>query len=140
MNLVAKPVSSDYWVVTGDSGKVGNVVAHDGKYQVNVHGSTSYFDTTQSIKKKTHIEFVRNKPTGKKEIPWKTYPTTPRVFNSLYDVRKKIHLYTKTAKSKCYYAAGWFRVESGVVFCPKYIFIQRYEYTGPFKTAEEAAR
>jgi len=25
-----------------------------------------------------------------------------------------------------------------VIFCPKYIFIQRYEYKGPFKTKDEA--
>ena len=24
------------------------------------------------------------------------------------------------------------------IFCPKYIFIQRYEYSGPYKTETEA--
>ena len=28
--------------------------------------------------------------------------------------------------------------EEKVIFCPKYIFIQRYEYQGPFKTKDEA--
>jgi len=37
--------------------------------------------------------------------------------------------------------AGWYTVKQGsenkAVFCPKYIFIQRYEFTGPYKTETE---
>jgi len=43
---------------------------------------------------------------------------------------------------KCLHAAGYFVMEQNgvkqVVFCPKYIFIQRYSYQGPFKTEDEA--
>ena len=28
--------------------------------------------------------------------------------------------------------------EEKVIFCPKYIFVQRYQYQGPFKTKDEA--
>jgi hypothetical protein len=38
--------------------------------------------------------------------------------------------------------AGWFAMKQGseftTILCPKYIFIQRYDYHGPFKTEEEA--
>jgi hypothetical protein len=51
-------------------------------------------------------------------------------------------LYTKTTKSKCYYAAGWYALKQGTEFttvlCPKYIFVQRYECYGPFMTKNEA--
>ena len=61
----------------------------------------------------------------------------------MLDIKRKLHLYTKTQKSKCYYAAGWFVInqnnESTLVFCPKYIFVQRYSYSGPYKTEGEAA-
>jgi hypothetical protein len=53
-----------------------------------------------------------------------------------------MHLFTTTPKSKCYYAAGWYVLKQGtesqIEFCPKYIFIQRYEYLGPYKTEDEA--
>ena len=60
----------------------------------------------------------------------------------MLDIKRRLHLYTKTQKSKCYYAAGWYVMnqfgENEVVFCPKYIFIQRYPYSGPYKTRIEA--
>ena len=75
-------------------------------------------------------------------MPFSEYPTTAKVYNSILDVKRKLHLFTKTPKSKCYYAAGWYTVKQGAeskeIFCPKYIFIQRYEYTGPYKTKIEA--
>ena len=79
---------------------------------------------------------------AKKEVPLSEYPTTGKVSNSILDIKRKLHLFTKGTKSKCYYAAGWFvmnhSAEPEVVFCPKYIFIQRYGYSGPFKTENEA--
>jgi hypothetical protein len=57
-------------------------------------------------------------------------------------VKRKIHVYTKSPKSKCYYAAGYFNVELNgewqTIAMPKYIFIQRYEYNGPYTTLQEA--
>ena len=96
-----------------------------------------------AIKKQTSIEFQQTKvEKTKKEIPFNEYPTTKKVYNSMLDIKRKIHLFTKTSKSKCYHAAGWYVMyqseEPVVVFCPKYIFIQRYEYEGPYKTEDEA--
>jgi hypothetical protein len=59
-----------------------------------------------------------------------------------FDVKRKLHLFTKSNKSKCYHVAGYFMIDQNgqkqVIFCPKYIFIQRYDYQGPFKTESEA--
>ena len=78
----------------------------------------------------------------KQDMLFAEYPTTSKVYNSILDVKRKLHLFTTTAKSKCYHAAGWFNITQGAeqkaIFCPKYIFIQRYDYTGPYKTKEEA--
>ena len=75
-------------------------------------------------------------------MPFKVYPTTGKVFNSMLDIKRKLHLFTTDIKSKCYHAAGWFVIQQGsektTVFCPKYIFIERYPYQGPFKTEDEA--
>jgi hypothetical protein len=75
-------------------------------------------------------------------MPYPEYPTTSRTYNNIFDVKRKLHLFTKTTKSKCFHAAGYFVIDQNgveqVIFCPKYIFIQRYPYKGPFKTEIEA--
>jgi len=62
-------------------------------------------------------------------------------FNPMFDVKRKLPLFTKSKKSKSLYCAGYYiiRFEKGWVksFCPKVITIERYEYKGPFKTEIE---
>lgn len=142
-DLIAKPIIKDqYWVVTDGEKKVGNVQANGTGYEVKLNGNLSQFTNVQDIRKKTKIRFepIKSNKT-KASLPYPEYPTTSKTYNNMFDLKKKLHLFTKTRKSKCYHAAGWFLIEqNGVkqaVFCPKYIFIQRYEYRGPFKTEDE---
>ena len=143
--LIAKPIVKDqYWVITDAGGnKVGNVSADNGGYELKLNGINTHYASTNAIKRKVNIKFQPLK-TNKTavQLPHATYPTTKLVFNSIVDVRRKLHIFTKSAKSKCYYAAGWFALDLGsqhkIVFCPKYIFIERYAYSGPFKTQVEA--
>lgn len=144
MNLVAKPiVKGEYWVVTDGERKVGNVIANGSGYQVKINGNVEHFENTTAIKRKRNIEFVNIISGANKNPPtFDDYPTPKKIYNNVYDVKRKMHLFTKTLKSKCYYAAGYFAMkqndEKSIVFCPKYIFIQRYQYIGPFKTKTEA--
>jgi len=144
--LIAKPVvKNQFWIVTDGTSKVGNVIADGSGFEVKLNGSKTHFKNTSAIKKQTSIEFQQTKAEKiKKEIPFNEYPTTKKVYNSMLDIKRKIHLFTKTTKSKCYHAAGWYVMyqseEPIVVFCPKYIFIQRYEYEGPYKTEDEAKK
>jgi len=142
-NLIAKPVIKDqFWIVTNGKEKVGNVIADGSGYEVKINGNKTHYKNTDLIKRQTNIEFERVKKSVKKDIPFNEYPTPNKIYNSVYDLKRKIHLFTKTKKSKCYYAAGYYIIEQGtekvVTFCPKYIFIQRYKYAGPFKTSVEA--
>jgi hypothetical protein len=145
MKLIAKPVIKDqYWVITDGEKKVGNVVASSSGIELKMNGTNTVFKDTSDLKKKYKIEFQTIKTNRTKpNLPLPHFPTTSKVYNSVLDIKKKLHLYTKTQKSKCYYAAGYFVMnqngQNQVVFCPKYIFIQRYQYHGPFKTKEEAS-
>ena len=142
--LVAKPIIKDqFWVVTDGEKKVGNVLANSAGYEVVLNGSTVQFTNTKDIQKKTKINFQPMKSNKTKvEMPYPEYPTTSKTYNNIFDVKRKLHLFTKTNKSKCYHVAGYFIIDQNgqkqVIFCPKYIFIQRYEYQGPFKTESEA--
>ena len=142
--LIAKPViKNQYWVVTDGERKIGNVVANGTGFDLIIGGGNTHYKTTTDIKKKAKIEFQTLKTDRSKvNLPFAEYPTTSKVYNSILDIKRKLHLYTKAQKSKCYYAAGWFVMnQSGineVMFCPKYIFIQRYPYYGPYKTQADA--
>ena len=145
-SLIAKPVvKNQFWIVTNGTEKVGNVIADGSGFEVKLNGNKTHFKNTNSIQKQTNIEFQTIKiDKTKKEIPFNEYPTTKKVFNSILDIKRKIHVFTKTQKSKCFHAAGWYVLMQGedptVIFCPKYIFIQRYEYLGPYKTEDEAKK
>ena len=138
--LIAKPIIKDqYWVVTNGTEKVGNVQATDAGYEVRINGATSHFESTKKIQRVVQIEFQPAKKTrAKAEVPFSEYPTTGKVHNSVFDIKRRLHLFTKTAKSKCLYAAGWYNIQQGssseTIFCPKYIFILRYKYDGPYKS------
>lgn len=144
-NLIAKPVvKNQFWIITDGDEKVGNVLADGSGFELKLNGSKTHYKNTKAIERITNIRFenVTKFKNTAKDLPFSEYPTTAKVYNSMLDVKRKLHLFTKTAKSKCYYAAGWFTVKQGAenkaIFCPKYIFIQRYEYTGPYKSKAEA--
>lgn len=143
-NLVAKPIVKDqYWVVTDGDKKVGNVVATGSGFNLTVNGTNLHYTNTNEIQNKNHIEFLKVKTLkSKSDRPYAEFPTTSRVYNSIMDVKRKLHVYTKSPKSKCFHAAGWYVMnhtgQNEVVFCPKYIFIQRYPYIGPFKSKSDA--
>ncbi len=142
--LIAKPIiKNQYWIVTNGNEKVGNVIADNSGFDVKLNGNTIHFNNQTDITKSTKIRFQpmkSNKTIAK--VPYPEYPTTTKTYNNMFDIKRKLHLFTKTKKSKCYYAAGYYIMNQNgnneVVFCPKYIFIQRYEYVGPFKTDDEA--
>jgi hypothetical protein len=143
--LIAKPVvKNQFWIVTDGTEKVGNVLADGSGFEVKLNGNKTHYKNTKTIKKIANIEFLTftKFSSDKKELPFNEYPTTSKVYNSVLDIKRKLHLFTKTPKSKCYHAAGWYTFKQGTeekaIFCPKYIFIQRYAYQGPFKTKDEA--
>ena len=142
--LIAKPIIKDqFWVVTDGEKKVGNVLANSAGYEVILNGSTVQFNNTKDIEKKININFQPMKSNKTKvEMPYPEYPTTSKTYNNIFDIKRKLHIFTKTSKSKCYHVAGWFVIDQNgvkqVTFCPKYIFIQRYDYQGPFKSEIEA--
>jgi len=142
-SLIAKPIVKDqYWLITDGNQKVGNVSVNNLGYTVTINGYNKTYTNKQELQKQTKITFQKLVLNLKHKVPYDEYPTTARVFNSIMDIKKKVHLYTKTKKSKCYYVAGWFVMEQNdvkkVMFCPKYIFVQRYNYFGPYKTKHEA--
>ena len=144
MNLIAKPIVKDQlWVITDGTHKVGNVEADGTGYAVKIGGDTVHYADTKSIEKIFHVEFEKpKKTTSTVELPFAQWPTESKTYNNFYDVKRKLHIYTTTPKSLCYHCAGYFKIDMNgtweTIFCPKYIFVQRYEYNGPYQTWDEA--
>ena len=141
--LIAKPIIKDqYWVVTDGEKKVGNVIANNSGVELRLNGTSSQYDSLSHISEKVSIDFDEksiDKPYTNIR-PFNEYPTPDKLYNSVMEIKRKLHLFTTSPKSKCYHAAGWFMFDNeelNIQFCPKYIFIQRYSYRGPYKTKSE---
>jgi len=69
------------------------------------------------------------------------YPCSSKPHGPVYNVKQKLPLYAKSAKSKSQYCAGYYIIQfrKGWVksFCPKLITLERYPYHGPYKTELE---
>jgi hypothetical protein len=144
--LVAKPViDKQFWILQENNRKVGNVEACAGGYQVKINNQIAQFKTIRMAAQRANIEF---EPAVKIAKPKATmdqvhgYPISGRVHNPMWDVTQQLPVYTKTAKSKSWFAAGWYRVRRGrtrtTMLAPKLIVLQRYAYAGPFLTQQQA--
>lgn len=147
MSLIAKPViDKQFWILQENDQKIGNVEACAGGYQVKIHNQVAQFKTIRMMEREINIQFESSPPTKKTQGVAKLvhgYPASGRVFNPMWDLKLRAPIYTKTNKSKSWYAAGWYQIKKGrnwtVTQDPKLIVIQRYPYNGPFHSEPEAS-
>ena len=144
--IVAKPViDKQFWILQKDNQKVGNIEACDGGYQVKINNQVTQYKTIKLAAREVNISFepaVKRTKTKVTADHVHGYPVTGRIHNPMWDVPQQLPVYTKTNKSKSWFAAGWYNVKKGrhwkTVQCPKLIVLQRYPYQGPYYTQEEA--
>lgn len=135
-------LKNKFWIVEDKGNKIGTLSLADEKYMLSSSTGTEFFDTKQQLGNR----FSRDVSWTKLDITQKgpierivhSYPTSCDPYNSIFDVKRKLPLFTKSNKSKSLYCAGYYiiRFDKGWVksFCPKLITIERYPYKGPFKT------
>jgi hypothetical protein len=146
MKLIAKPViDKKFWILQDGDQKVGNVEACAGGYQVKINNQIAQFKTIRLAAQRVNIQFEPAiKKTRPRSVPDHVYgyPVTGRVHSPMWDVPQQLPVYTKTTKSKSWFASGWYNVRRGrhwrTVLAPKLIVLQRYPYQGPFYTEQEA--
>ena len=101
------------------------------KDDLKKHFGKDFFQTVKKIKVSTSAE--PNECHG--------FITSCSPYNSMYDIRRKLPLFTKSNASKSLYCAGYYIIKfnKGWVksFCPKLITLERNEFKGPFKTELE---
>jgi hypothetical protein len=144
--IVAKPVvEKQFWILQQDEQKVGNVEAcQGGGFQVRINDTVQQYKTIKMVTQLHNIVFEQPEKTKKKVSGSEVhgYTAAGRVHNPIWDIKHRLPLYTKTKKSKSWFAAGWYQVQRGknwkTVQDPKLITLQRYKYHGPFHNKEEA--
>lgn len=142
----AKPViDGKFWIVEDGSNKIGTLKKDETNrfIFVGTNGRREYNDI-DTVKKTFGPNFFVTTPKQStvtiNEVHG--YPTNCYPYNPVFDVKKKLPLFTKNESSKSVFCAGYYAIkfEKDWIksFCPKLITIQRYEYLGPFKTDIEA--
>jgi hypothetical protein len=145
VTLNAKPVlEGKFWIVENNGEKVGTMSYNEEqRYMFSSAAETCFFDNTRQMKKRFGVDILwgdieANIESISLDKESHGYPTSVVPFNSMYNVRKKLPLFTKSEKSKSLYCAGYYIIhfDKGWVksFCPKLITIEKYESQGPFKT------
>lgn len=148
MTLCAKSVLKDkFWVVEQEGVRVGTIQAvPDGVVFVDTGGRRSArYPSIRVLGQETKIKIERSsvssaRPRAQGDVYG--FPIdTVRAYNTLYNVVHHAPVYTKTAKSKSMYCAGYYLILQDDVwtesFCPKMITINRYPFQGPFYSREE---
>ena len=143
MEIKAKAIiDGKFWIIEDQGNKVGTLQKDESNAFVltDKNKSSKVFKDIKSLEKQFGKNFFVSSKKDELVVPQEIYgyPANCKPHNPMYDIKKKLPLFTKSDASKSVYCAGYYAIhfEKGWVksFCPKLITIQRYEYKGPFKT------
>lgn len=144
MTLIqAKPIIDDkFWIVEEQGTRVGTLRKNEDKFILSNEQGIKVYANKKSITNEFGKDFFVAKILKEADnaLPNEVhgFSSSTKPHNAMYDIQKKLPLFTKSSDSKSLYCAGYYviRFEKGWVksFCPKLITLQRYEYKGPFKT------
>jgi len=144
MTLEATPIiKNKFWIVEEQGQKIATIQSTDRGFVLVKDDQREAFINFKSLRQKYDIKVVGSPP---KRNPIQNniydFPTDSKPYNVIYDLKKKLPYYTKTAKSKSYYCAGYYAVNIAnrwrTIFCPKSITVKRYKFFGPYRTEQEA--
>jgi hypothetical protein len=143
----AKPiVDGKFWIVEQDGTKIATLhKKENNKFVLSSTEGEVMFNKKDDLTKQFGTGFFLNSTKVKVTKPdvheCHGFPTSVEPYNSMYDVRHKLPLFTKSSASKSLYCAGYYTIKfnKGWVrsFCPKLITLERNEFKGPFKTEFE---
>lgn len=143
MTYKVKPLlENKFWIVEDDGVRIGTLTRDDEKFIFSKKGEISFHNETQAKKqfgKNFLTATITNQDGNSQTIHG--YPTKGKTFNEMYDISRKLPLFTKSDKSKSVYCAGYYLIKFNTIwlksFCPKLITIEKNQYMGPYKTEYE---
>jgi len=145
--LHAKPIiENKFWIIEQSGTKIATLRKDDeNRFIMSNEDGIKIYNTKESLTRQFGKDFFVAKIVKEADtsLPNEVhgFSTSVNPHNSMYDIQKKLPLFTKSGDSKSLYCAGYYviRFDKGWVksHCPKLITLQRYEYHGPFKTEIE---
>jgi hypothetical protein len=144
MSIKAKPIlKNKFWIVESEGERIGTISVSDDRFMLSTGGEVRFYDNKKQIEKQLGKTIFERDSSAKLEVQKEIYgyPTSTNPYNVMYDVKRKLPLFTKSLKSKSLYCAGYYiiRFDKGWVksFCPKAVTLEKYEFVGPMKTEIE---
>jgi hypothetical protein len=137
--ITAKPVvDQNYWILTQGDAKIGAITAGSDGYTVTIRGRRQQFADMRRLQTGLKIDLP-----AVPRIPRSDHAQVHghdagcRAYNGMWHVQLRIPVFTKSTKSRSWYAAGWYAVQQArswkIVRNPKLILLQRYRFQGPFQ-------
>jgi len=143
--LTAKPIiTNKFWIVEKDGHQYATIQKSPSGIAFVQGDQREHFTTIGRLSEKHKIVFdKKEKVAARKEKTIYGFPCEGTPHNALFNLSKRVPVYTKINASSCFYCAGHYLVKYGAKsfiheFCPKLLTVNRYETIGPFKTKEEA--
>ena len=144
MAFKAKEIlKNKFWIVENGSDKIGTLSFDEDRYMFSTPSNQKFFNDVHTLKKELGSTIFYDSVVEQVQPDFEvhSFPTNVAPKNAVYDVKRKLPLFTKSDKSTSLYSAGYYiiRFEKGWVksFCPKLITLERYDYQGPFLTELE---
>jgi hypothetical protein len=144
MTLLAKSViKNKCWIVEDGGSKVATILATEQGVTLVQGTKRESFSSLKLLSDRYNIviDKARTKNSPGENHTVYNYPVKGKAYNQLWNVKKRLPVFTKNPKSKSFYCAGHYVVKYNAQwvynYCPKLITLNRYEYCGPFKTKEE---
>ena len=147
MSVKAKTIlKNKYWIIEDGDTRIGTLSFDNEKYIFSNKTETCFFENEKDLQKKFGVTFTwKDNETVVQEklesFDINGYPTGVRPHKCVYNIKKKISLFSKSDKSESLYCAGYFILKFPKgwtkAFCPKLTTIELYDYKGPFKTLIE---
>lgn len=131
----ATPIIPDkFWIVEENGTKVATLRKNeDNRFVMSNEAGIKIFESKESITKEYGKDFFAAKiireADDSKDGEVHGFPSSTSPHNAMFDIRKKLPLFTKSEDSKSLYCAGYYviKFDKGWVksFCPKLITLQR---------------
>lgn len=143
----AKPIiDNKFWIVEKDGEKFATLRKdEENRFVMSNALGIKIFKNKENLTKEFGKEFfvakIVKEADGSDPCEVHGFPSSTSPHNSMFDIKRRLPLFTKSSDSKSLYCAGYYviKFDKGWVksFCPKLITLQRYKYQGPFKTEIE---
>lgn len=143
--IKAKEILKDkFWIVENNGEKIGTLSKEDEGFMLSGNGNIRVYNSSEELDSEFGANFLTAKITQSEDVKENSvhgFPTRSTPYNSMFDIQRKLPLFTKSTNSKSVYCAGYYLVKFNVTwlksFCPKLITIERNQYQGPFRTELE---